>query len=85
MKAPTYLLGPSLNLVGASLLLILTSPVFAILPLLIKIDDPRSPVLYRGERLGRHKKPFIILKFRTLKPEAAMKVLAGDNPVVLAL
>jgi lipopolysaccharide/colanic/teichoic acid biosynthesis glycosyltransferase len=77
MKDPNYLLDRSLNLVGASLLLILTSPLFAILPLLIKTDDPRSPVLYRGERLGRHKKAFTILKFRTLKPEAT-KVLAGD-------
>ncbi len=77
MHAPSTLLDRSLNLGGAVLLLTLSSPLFLILPLLIKIDDPRSPTLYRGERLGLNKKPFTILKFRTLKPNAA-RVLSGD-------
>jgi len=77
MNEPATLLDRSLNLGGALLLLILTSPLFLILPILIKIDDPRSPTLYRGERLGLSKRPFTILKFRTLKPNAA-SVLSSD-------
>jgi len=43
------------------------------LPFLVAIDvvglfDTGSP-LFRQERVGRHKKPFILVKFRTMAPE----------------
>lgn len=78
------LLDRALNLLIAFGLLLLTSPLFLLIPLLIKLDDPSGPILYRGERLGRHKKPFTILKFRSLKTTAASTlgndlVTAGHN------
>lgn len=51
------------------LALIALSPVFAIFAWLVKRDS-NGPVFYRQERIGYHKKPFKIIKFRTMIPDA---------------
>ena len=45
---------------------ILLSPVYLLLAIAIKIDDP-GPVFFRQKRVGLHKTHFQILKFRTMK------------------
>ena len=35
-------------------------------PTLIKLQDPRAPVLFQQVRPGLHERPFTILKFRTM-------------------
>lgn len=52
-------------------LLILTglSVVFLILSLIIKVDS-RGPVFFKQKRIGKGKKEFYILKFRTMKIDA---------------
>ena len=49
--------------------LILTSPLFLIISMLIKAVNG-SPVFYSGIRLGKDKKEFKMYKFRTLIPSA---------------
>ncbi|MEH7437947.1 sugar transferase [Neobacillus drentensis] len=49
--------------------LILLSPFFLIISLLIKIDSP-GPVLFKQVRVGRFEKNFKILKFRTMVTDA---------------
>jgi lipopolysaccharide/colanic/teichoic acid biosynthesis glycosyltransferase len=51
---------------GFSLILL---PVAAVIALVVIATDGR-PVLYRGERVGRHGRFFRILKFRTLRRDA---------------
>jgi O-antigen biosynthesis protein WbqP len=46
--------------------LVVLAPVFLLLALAIKIDDP-GPVFFRQKRVGLHKTHFHILKFRTMK------------------
>jgi O-antigen biosynthesis protein WbqP len=46
--------------------LIILLPIFLILIILIKIDS-RGPVLFKQKRIGRYKKHFYILKFRTMR------------------
>lgn len=48
--------------------LILASPVFLILILLIKLDS-KGPIFFKQRRIGKLKKEFYILKFRTMKIE----------------
>ncbi len=51
------------------LIIICLSVVLIILCLLIKIDSP-GPILFRQKRIGKDKKEFYILKFRTMKIDA---------------
>ena len=48
------------------ILLILLSPVFLIISLIISADDG-SPVIFRQPRVGKNNELFDILKFRTMK------------------
>ena len=57
------------------LLLVLASaplwlPVMAVTALLVKLDDPHSPVIFSQRRAGRGGKPFAMRKFRTMVPDA---------------
>jgi lipopolysaccharide/colanic/teichoic acid biosynthesis glycosyltransferase len=53
------------DLVGATLVLIVSAPVMAIIALAIRIESP-GPVLFRQSRIGRNGEPFRIFKFRTM-------------------
>ena len=48
--------------------IVVLAPVYLILTIAIKIDDP-GPVFFRQKRVGIHKTHFQILKFRTMKME----------------
>ncbi len=58
------------DVVTASLLLVVLSPVFAFVALLVRIKLG-SPVLFRQERPGRDGAPFTVVKFRTMREGAA--------------
>lgn len=49
------------------------SPMLLIIALAIKIDS-RGPVFFKQKRYGRNKKPFNILKFRSMSVEAPKSV-----------
>lgn len=53
------------DLAASAVGLILLSPVFAILAIIIKLDSP-GPVFYRQERVTQYGKHFRIHKFRTM-------------------
>ena len=50
----------------SSIGIIILSPLFAVLAIAIKLDDP-GPVFFSQKRVGIHKTYFQILKFRTMK------------------
>lgn len=49
--------------------LVLLLPVFIAIAVAVKLDSD-GPVLYRQQRVGWHKKPFMINKFRTMRTDA---------------
>jgi len=49
--------------------LVVLSPVFVVLMLLIKIDS-RGPIFFKQLRVGKNKTHFYILKFRTMRVDA---------------
>ncbi|MEK6649348.1 MAG: undecaprenyl-phosphate glucose phosphotransferase [Bacteroidota bacterium] len=57
------------DLGAASLILLLISPLFLLLALLIKLTS-RGPVLYRQERVGLDGRPFPVIKFRSMRTDA---------------
>lgn len=59
----------AVNLVLALFLFVACMPPGLLISLLILWRDGR-PVFYNGIRLGRHKRPFVMYKFRTLAPNA---------------
>ena len=58
-----------LDLVGSLALLVLLAPLFALIAAVIKLKSP-GPVFFRQVRVGQNKKPFTILKFRTMRVNA---------------
>lgn len=52
--------------------LILLSPVFLVLSLMIVLDS-RGGVFFRGVRVGQHGKDFKIFKFRSMRPDCEGK------------
>jgi Undecaprenyl-phosphate galactose phosphotransferase WbaP len=55
-----------LDIIVASIALILLSPLFLVIAILIKINDPNGPVFFKHKRIGQYGKPFYCIKFRTM-------------------
>jgi exopolysaccharide biosynthesis polyprenyl glycosylphosphotransferase len=70
----------AVDIVGAGAVLLVLSPVLAVVALLIKLDSP-GPVLFRQQRRGREGSTFWILKFRTMRDGAERErmALASQN------
>lgn len=58
-----------IDLFFSSVMLVLTSPLFLLSYILIKLDDG-GPAIYSQERLGRFGRPFRIYKFRSMRLDA---------------
>lgn len=52
------------DIIAGFFLTILFSPVMAIIALLIKLEDPDGPIIYKNERIGENGKKFFVYKFR---------------------
>jgi lipopolysaccharide/colanic/teichoic acid biosynthesis glycosyltransferase len=80
MEALRYLVKRSIDLVGATLGLLVLSPWMLLIALLIRLDS-RGPALFRQVRLGYRGQPFWMFKFRTMTVDAEAKLvdLEGRN------
>ncbi|MEW2069442.1 sugar transferase [Streptomyces sp. NPDC007346] len=52
--------------------LVLVAPLMAVCALAVRLSDGPG-VIFRQERVGRHGRPFVLLKFRTLRPADAQE------------
>ena len=62
----------TVDIVGALVLIVLTSPLMLIAAIGVKLSSP-GPILFKQERVGRNKKPFYMYKFRSMRVNASEK------------
>ncbi|MEG2708740.1 MAG: sugar transferase, partial [Vagococcus sp.] len=62
------------DIVGSSLGLILLSPVFLVLFVLMKIENVKAPFFFSQDRIGKHKGTFRMYKIRSMCPDAEEKL-----------
>jgi exopolysaccharide biosynthesis polyprenyl glycosylphosphotransferase len=67
-----YVVKRTFDLIGASLLVIVFSPILAASALAVRFSS-RGPILYRSMRPGIGGKPFACLKFRTMYRDADLQ------------
>jgi exopolysaccharide biosynthesis polyprenyl glycosylphosphotransferase len=61
----------SMDVTISTLALVALSPVMGIIALLIKLESPAGPVIFRQPRVGKDSKHFTMFKFRSMRPNAA--------------
>ncbi|WP_221032509.1 sugar transferase [Actomonas aquatica] len=59
------------DLAGATVGLIVSAPVIAVLAWLIKRESPQGDILFRQTRIGADHRPFTLYKLRSMHPDAA--------------
>ncbi|MGB8799224.1 MAG: sugar transferase [Candidatus Acidiferrales bacterium] len=64
-KKLSLLIKRGMDLAGASCALLILSPVFVLLAILVKLTS-KGPIFFRQERVGRYGVPFQFLKFRSM-------------------
>ncbi|HEM3725307.1 TPA: sugar transferase [Streptococcus suis] len=75
----------TLDFLTAALLLLLSSPIFVLTAILIKLESP-GPIFYRQDRVTKGNRIFSILKFRSMREDAErtsgpVLARANDNRV----
>ena len=71
----------SMDIVGAVIGIIITSPVMLLAAVFVKLSSP-GPVIFRQERVGLHNKPFDMYKFRSMEiqpPDEEQKAWTVKN------
>jgi exopolysaccharide biosynthesis polyprenyl glycosylphosphotransferase len=71
----TMMLKRSMDFAIAGSLLVLLSPIFLLISVLIVLDSG-GPILFRQARAGKRGRPFMMLKFRTMVSDA--ETMLGD-------
>ena len=66
---PFGILKRGLDILVSLLLLIVLSPLLAVIALAVKLES-KGPAIFKQERAGRNGKPFTFYKFRTMKADA---------------
>jgi exopolysaccharide biosynthesis polyprenyl glycosylphosphotransferase len=63
----------ALDVVVSAVLLVVLSPLLLVLAVLVKLSSLTSPVVFRQERIGMLRRPFVVYKFRTMIRDAETK------------
>ncbi|WP_082198210.1 MULTISPECIES: sugar transferase [Bacillales] len=73
----------TIDIVGSLVGLMLLSPLFIIIAILIKWEDPKGSVFFYQTRIGKNEKPFRMFKFRSMLTgaEDKLKELLDKNEI----
>lgn len=77
----------AIDIIGSLIGLVLLSPLFLIVALLIKLEDPKGKVIFKQTRVGKNGKEFNIYKFRSMisNAEELLDNLLGCNETTGAM
>ncbi len=70
MRGAAYVMKRTFDVVTAAMLLVVLSPLFALIALIIKVAGGKGPVFFRQSRAGHGGKPFNFYKLRTMRTDA---------------
>lgn len=72
-----------IDILGALIGIILLSPIFLIVAILIKIGDPKGPIFFKQIRVGKYENKFQMYKFRSMVSDAEERLndLLSSNEV----
>ena len=79
LRAEQFVIKRALDIIGASICIVLLAPLLAVIALLVVLDSP-GPVLFCQRRLGRFGRPIRCLKFRSMDADAEARLLS--DPVL---
>lgn len=68
----------AMDVVGSLVLIVLTSPLMLLAAVGIKLTSP-GPVIFRQERVGLNKKPFVMYKFRSMRVNSTQNTAWSQN------
>lgn len=68
-----------LDMVGASIGLIVSAPIIAVMAAAIKAESPGGPVFFRQIRVGTGHQPFVLWKLRSMRPDAEASDAANQS------
>jgi lipopolysaccharide/colanic/teichoic acid biosynthesis glycosyltransferase len=73
----------TLDILGALFGIVFLLPVLILVALFIKLEDPKGPVLFKQQRIGKNGKPFNMYKFRSMvsNAEELLEKLLDKNEV----
>lgn len=68
------------DIVASLMVIVIFSPLYIFTAIMVKLSSP-GPIFYKQERIGKHGKPFNMLKFRSMyvDSESAGPQLSKDN------
>ena len=72
-----------IDIIGSLLAIIIFSPIMIIIAILIKLTS-KGPLIFKQERIGLNRKPFIMYKFRSMReqdPEEEKKIAFNQKIV----
>jgi exopolysaccharide biosynthesis polyprenyl glycosylphosphotransferase len=78
-----FLLKRMVDIIGSLFGLILLSPLFMVIAIMIKVEDPNGPVFFKQVRVGKNEMQFKMYKFRSMvsNAEELLKDLLDKNEI----
>ncbi|MGG3692568.1 sugar transferase [Heyndrickxia ginsengihumi] len=64
----------TMDIIGASIGIVILSWLFLIVAIIIKLEDPKGPVFFKQIRIGKNGKEFYMFKFRSMVTDAEEKL-----------
>lgn len=73
----------AIDVIGSAAGLLFMSPLFVLLSVLIKIEDPKGPIFFKQVRVGKGGQKFVMYKFRSMvsNAEELLKELLENNEI----